>query len=117
MLPYNQRQITEQAKFVYSPVGKALEKQTIGGCGEKQIEDSKKQLDNKQTGNNEFLLLIEREIFKNIYNRLNKIDELSKKMGYDDLKLIFNSSGVETNVSQLEDSAAYFIVLQNMKYR
>ena len=36
----------------------------MGGCGEKQIEDSKKQLDNKQTGNNEFLLLIEREIFK-----------------------------------------------------
>ena len=31
-------------------------------------------------------------------------------MGYGDLKFIFNSSGVETNVSQLEDSAAYFIV-------
>ena len=37
-------------------------------------------------------------------------------MGYDDLNLIFNSSGVETNVSQLEDSAAYFIVLQNKEY-
>ena len=52
--------------------------------GEKQIkaiEDDKKQLDNKQPGNNELLVLKEREIFKNIYNkRINKMDELSKKM-------------------------------------
>ena len=27
MLPSNQKQITEQAKFTYSPLGKALEKQ------------------------------------------------------------------------------------------
>ena len=45
----------------------------------------KKQLDNldnkKQLGNNELLLSKEREIFKDIYNdRLNKIDELSKKL-------------------------------------
>ena len=37
--------------------------------------------DKKQQGNNELLVSKEREIFKNIYNkRLNKIDELSKKM-------------------------------------
>ena len=28
ILPSNQRQIKEQAKFAYSPLGKALEKQT-----------------------------------------------------------------------------------------
>ena len=33
MLPSNQQQITEQAKFTYSPLGKAFEKQT------KTIED------------------------------------------------------------------------------
>ena len=48
----------------------------------KAIKDDKKQRDNKkQQGNNELLVSKEREIFKNIYNkRLNKIDELSKKM-------------------------------------
>ena len=28
ILPFNQQQIIEQAKFTYSPLGKALEKQT-----------------------------------------------------------------------------------------
>ena len=40
ILPFNQLQIIEQAKFTYSPLGKAFEKQT------KTIEDQgKKQLD------------------------------------------------------------------------
>ena len=47
ILPCNQQQIIEQAKFTYSPVGKALEKQTknIEDQGEKQIkaiQDNKK---------------------------------------------------------------------------
>ena len=39
ILPSNQRQIIEQAKFTYSPLGKAFEKQrkTIKDQGEKQI--------------------------------------------------------------------------------
>ena len=51
ILPYNQRQIKEKSKFPYSPLGKALEKQTIQGQGEKQvkaIEDNNKQPDNTQ---------------------------------------------------------------------
>ena len=40
ILPSNQQQITEQAKFTYSPLGKAFEKQvkTIEDQGEKQVE-------------------------------------------------------------------------------
>ena len=40
ILPSNQQQIIEQAKFTYSPLGKAFEKQikTIQDQGEKQIE-------------------------------------------------------------------------------
>ena len=40
MLPSNQQQIIEQAKFTYSPLGKAFEKQikTIEDQGEKQIK-------------------------------------------------------------------------------
>ena len=40
--------------------------------GEKQIKatgGNKKQLDNKQQDNNEFLLSKEREVFKDIYNK------------------------------------------------
>ena len=45
----------------------------------KAIEDNKRQLDNKQQGNNELLLSKEKEVFKNNYNkRLDEIDELSK---------------------------------------
>ena len=40
ILPSNQQQIIEQARFTYSPLGKALEKQikTIEDQGEKQIK-------------------------------------------------------------------------------
>ena len=40
ILPSNQQQITEQAKFTYSPLGKAFEKQmkTIEDQGKKQID-------------------------------------------------------------------------------
>ena len=40
MLPSNQKQITEQAKFTYSPLGKAFKKQTktIKGQGERQVD-------------------------------------------------------------------------------
>ena len=83
ILPSNQRQITEQAKFAYSPLGKAFEKQTktIKYQGKKQvkrIDRNKKQLDNeKELGNNELLLSKERELFKNIYNK-----RLDKQMTY-----------------------------------
>ena len=49
ILPSNKQQIIEQAKFEYSPLGKAFEKQTktIEDRGEKQIkatQDNKQQL-------------------------------------------------------------------------
>ena len=43
LLPSNQQQIIEQAKFTYSPLGKAFEKQTktIEDQGQKQVDDLK----------------------------------------------------------------------------
>ena len=62
----------------------------------------------KKLGNNEFLLSKEKEIFKNICNkRLDKIDELSKTINYGDLKFIVNSSGLETDFSELKDPVAF----------
>ena len=113
ILPPDQRRVIEQAKFAYSPLGKAFEKQTktVEEQGEKQIkaiEDNEKQLVNKQQSNNELLLSKEKEILKNIYNkRLDKMDELSKRIDYGDLKFTAKSSGLETNFSELKDAVAF----------
>ena len=61
ILPPDQRRVIEQAKFAYSPLGEAFEKQTktIVDQGQKQIKaikHNKKQLDNKQPGNKKLLL-------------------------------------------------------------
>ena len=88
ILPSNQQQISEQAKFTYSPSGKAFQKQrkTIKDQGEKQIkaiQDNKEQLvninnDDDDDYKHKLLLSMEREIFRNIYNkRLDKIEEFS----------------------------------------
>ena len=68
ILPSNQKQIIEQAKFAYPPLGKAFEKQTkaIEDQREKQvkaIEDNKKQLANTNVHfyENELLLLKEKK--------------------------------------------------------
>ena len=51
ILPSNQQQIIEQAKFTYSPLGKAFEKQikTIEDQGEKQIDSLKDLKPKEQT--------------------------------------------------------------------
>ena len=125
-MPSNQRQIKEQSKIAYSPSAKAFEKQTktIEYQGQKQIEaieDNKKQLDNidnkKQLGNNELLFSKERKKFKNIYNkRIDKVNELSKKLDYGDFKFIVNSSSLETNFSELKDPVASIDSIKNVKY-
>ena len=51
MLPFNQQQIIEQARFTYSPLGKAFEKQvkTIENQGKKQVDALKDLKTKKQT--------------------------------------------------------------------
>ena len=94
ILPSNQQQIIEQAKFTYSPLGKAFEKQTkiIEDKGEKQIkaiQDNRQQLISDDDYKNKLLISKEREIFKDIYNkRLDKLEELNNKIDYDNLKLL-----------------------------
>ena len=77
ILPSNQRQIIEQAKFTYSPLGKAFEKQTKTIKDYQRTKQVKAIQDNKQLVNinndddykNKLLLSKEREIFKHIYNK------------------------------------------------
>ena len=109
ILPSNQQQIIQQAKFNYSPLGKALEKQrkTIEDQGEKQvkaIQDKQIVNINKDDYKNKLLLSKEREIFKDIYNkRLDTIEELNNKIDYDDLNYVVYSSKKIYNFSELKN--------------
>ena len=113
ILPSNKQQIIEQAKFEYSPLVKAFEKQvkTIEDQGEKQIkaiQDNRKQLISNDDYKNKLLISKEREIFKDIYNkRLDKIKELDNKIDYDNLKYVVERSGVEYNFNKIKDPITF----------
>ena len=119
ILPSNQQQIIEQAKFTYSPLGKDFEKQTkiIEDQGKKQVKAIQdKQIVNINNNNydddddykDKLLLSKEREIFKDIYNkRLDKIEELNNKIDYDNLKYIAVKSREIIDFSKLCDPITF----------
>ena len=78
ILPSNRQQIIEQAKFIYSPLGKAFEKQTktIEDQGEKQF----KALNTLKSDNNKLTFedVIPKSVFANdeAKEELKKIKEL-----------------------------------------
>ena len=133
ILPSNQRQIIEQAKFTYSPLAKAFEKQikTIKDQGEKEtkaIQDKQLVDINKDVNYKDKLLLSkEREIFKDIYNKYldiynDKIEELSNKINYDNLqyttvnnKKTYDFSTLKDPISLLEAIKKGTITLQEAK--
>ena len=95
-------EFTNLPKFTYSPLGKAFEKQTktIEDPGKKQVKaiQDYKQLVNIDNDDYKDTLLLskEREIFKDIYNkRLDKLEELNNKIGYNNLNYVVVSSGDE----------------------
>ena len=108
ILPSNQQQIIQQAKFNYSPLGKALEKQikTIEDQGKKQVKaiQDNKQIVNKDDDYKDKLLLSrEREIFKDIYNkRLEKIEELNNKIDYNNLIYVVAGTGDKYSFDDLD---------------
>ena len=122
ILPSNQQQIIEQAKFTYSPLGKAFEKQTkiIEDKGEKQIkaiQDNRRQLISDDDYKNKLLISKEREIFKDIYNkRLGKLEELNKKIDYDNLKYVVESSGDEYSFNEIKDPISLLTIFKKVKY-
>ena len=92
ILPSNQQQIIEEAKFTYSPLGKAFEKQakTIKDQGQKQVEAL-----NTSKSNNE-KLTIEDGILKSALNNdeakkeFDKITEIEKTI--DREKLVYEAT-------------------------
>ena len=85
-LPYNKKQVIEQAQS-------SLEKTFVKQIKRLKIKEKNKikatEDNKKQLGNNELLLLKKQEIIKSIcIKRFHKINELSKKIDYGNLKLI-----------------------------
>ena len=80
ILPSNQQQTIEHAKFTYSPLGKAFEKQikTIKDQGEKQV----KALNTLKSDNNKLTMedVIPKSVFANdeAKEELSKIKEMEK---------------------------------------
>ena len=108
ILPSNQQQIIQQAKFTYSPLGKAFEKQikTIEDQGKKQVKaiQGKPLVNNNVDYKDKLLLSKEREIFKDIYNkRLDKMEELNNKIDHDNLKYVVVNSGKIFEFPTLKD--------------
>ena len=104
ILPSNQRQIIEQAKFTYSPLGKAFEKQikTIEDQGENQLkaiqdksmEKIRKHFDYDNDYKKELLISKERKIFRDIYHdRLYQLQLASSDIDYHNLNYEITSSG------------------------
>ena len=123
ILPSNQQQIIQQAKFNYSPLGKALEKQrkTIEDQGEKQVKAIQdKQIVNINKDDYKYKLLLskEREIFKDIFNKkLNKIEEMNNEIDYNDLDYVVLSSDMEYKFSVEKDPISLLNAIKKVKCR
>ena len=92
ILPSNQQQIIEQAKFTYSPLRKPFEKQIILGQGEKQIKAIKDQGYFKTIKKFDYndkdssLVSKQKEIFNELVDkRLDEITELDKNVNRNDI--------------------------------
>ena len=95
ILPYNQQQIIEQAKFTYSVLGKAFEKQikTIEDQHKKQVDALKylnpKAITYKSDDDN---ATISKEIYNEILEkRMDEILEMSREINYSNLVYDFKS--------------------------
>ena len=104
LLPSNQQQIIEQAKFTHSPLGKAFGKQTrtIKDQGEKQIKAIQDKRPIKSIEkftyviNDSSIVLKEREIYNKLTEEsFDKINDLDKKV--DTNKLVFKYKGNTTD--------------------
>ena len=123
ILPYNQQQIIEQAKFTYTPFRKAFEKQikTIEDQGEKLIDafqDLKPKEQTKQTEDKSNNQPKSKTIFNDLINKRKKImSKLYDSVDYNNLK--FEHVGPIKDVSfyEYKDSKELFNVIKNSQIK
>ena len=142
----NQKQIIEQAKFTYSPLGKAFKEQmkTTTGQGEKQVDALKtlKPIKSSKSDDNEKLLKY-KEIFDKLSNeRIGEIYNIAKQIDFNNLTYYFknyltinfvgfrgpmytynNIKNGNTSIEKIEEDQEYFksnlseITKGNTKYK
>ena len=106
-MPSTQKQIIEQAKFTYSPLGKAFEKQrkVIEDQGKKQIKQFKEHRkeivkSNKDAGkdvdkNSKLYKKLEDKIFDDLsYERMGEIRDLGRQINFNNLTYYFKSKDI-----------------------
>ena len=123
ILPSNQQQIIEQAKFTYSPLGKAFEKQikTIEDQGKKQVDalenlkpkEETKPIEDKS--NNQSKATI---IFNDLINKRKKImSELHDSVDYNNLKFEYVGPTKDVSFYEYMDSKELFSELKDNRIR
>ena len=124
MLPSNQQQIIEQAKFIYSPLGKAFEKQikTIEYQGQKQVDDLENLKPKKETkpiedkSNNPPKSVI---IFDDLINKRKELmRELYDSVHYNNLKFQYVGPIKDVSFYEYMDSKELFdtIISNQIKF-
>ena len=119
ILPSNQPQIIEQAKFTYSPSGKAFEKlvKTIEDQGQKQVKALEELKPKEQTkpiedkSNNQSKATA---IFNDLINKRKKIiSELYDSIDYNNLKFEYVVPQKDVSFYEYKDSTGLFNVIKN----
>ena len=95
ILPSNQQQIIEQAKFTFSPLGKAFEKQTktIGDQGKKQT-DALESLKPKEVKSEETKPIGYDDYY---VDKMIEIRNLSKQIDFDNLTYVYKGESAPIN--------------------
>ena len=123
ILPSNQQQIIEQARFTYSPLGKAFEKQikTIKDQGQKQDDASENLKPKEETkptedkSNNQQKAKI---IFnKLIEERKKMMDELYNSVDYNNLNIEYVGLTKDVNFYEYMDSKNLFNAIKNFQIK
>ena len=124
ILPSNQQQIIEQAKFTYSPLGKAFEKQikTIEDQGQKQIKAIQDQGQIKTIKKYAYdaedtpFISKQKEIFNELVDeRLEKITDLDEKVNSDDLIYRYKGKTADAKFDEFDNAIKIVSKVQDSK--
>ena len=124
ILPSNQQQIIEQAKFRYSPLGKAFEKQikTIEDQGEKQIkaiqdkEQGKSILKYSYGDDDTPFISKQKEIFNKLVDeRLEKITSLDEEVNSNDLICRCRDNTADVSFNEFDNAHVFINKIQDGK--
>ena len=113
ILPSNQQQIIEQAKFTYSPLGKAFEKQTktIEDQGKKQVDalESLKPSDKELPPIKDFIPA--KNLYPEIINEIKRIEEEEKKVNRN--KMVYKATNKTYDLRKFKTIRAFGSEIRN----